>query len=42
MTTIKVKNTSKGAIALLIVEEFWYNAKRRDRVERHLPAPRSC
>jgi hypothetical protein len=27
-TTMKVKNTSKGAIALLSVEEFWYNTKR--------------
>ena len=26
-TTFKLKNTSKGAIALLVVEELWYNAK---------------
>jgi hypothetical protein len=28
VTKMKVKNTSKGAIALLTVEEFWYNTKR--------------
>ena len=28
VTTIKVKNTSKGALALLTVEEIWYNTKR--------------
>ena len=28
ITKMKVKNTSKGAIALLAVEEFWYNSKR--------------
>jgi hypothetical protein len=28
ITKIKVKNTSKGAIALLSVEEIWYNNKR--------------
>jgi hypothetical protein len=28
ITKMKVKNTSKGAIALLAVEEFWYNTKR--------------
>jgi hypothetical protein len=27
-TKIKVKNTSKGSIALLSVEEIWYNTKR--------------
>jgi hypothetical protein len=27
VTVIKVKNTSKGPIALLGVEEFWYNQK---------------
>ena len=27
-TKMKVKNTSKGAIALLSVEEIWYNTKR--------------
>jgi hypothetical protein len=27
-TTLKVKNISKGSIALLQVEEFWYNTKR--------------
>ncbi len=27
-TKIKVKNTSKGSIALLSVEEIWYNSKR--------------
>ena len=27
-TKIKLKNTSKGAIALLSVEEIWYNTKR--------------
>jgi hypothetical protein len=28
VTKMKVRNTSKGAIALLTVEEFWYNTKR--------------
>lgn len=28
VTTMKVKNTSKGSIALLSVEEVWYNTKR--------------
>jgi hypothetical protein len=28
VSPIKVKNTSKGAIALLSVEEIWYNTKR--------------
>jgi hypothetical protein len=28
LSTIKVKNTSKGSIALLSVEEVWYNTKR--------------
>jgi hypothetical protein len=28
VTKIKVKNTSKGSIALLSVEEIWYNNKR--------------
>lgn len=28
VTKIRVKNTSKGAIALLSVEELWYNNKR--------------
>ncbi len=27
-TTLKVKNISKGSIALMQVEEFWYNTKR--------------
>jgi len=27
-TPMKVKNTSKGSIALLSVEEIWYNSKR--------------
>jgi hypothetical protein len=27
-TKMKVKNTSKGSIALLSVEEIWYNTKR--------------
>lgn len=27
MTKMQVKNTSKGAIALLSVEEYWYNNK---------------
>jgi hypothetical protein len=27
-TKLKVKNTSKGSIALLSVEEIWYNTKR--------------
>jgi hypothetical protein len=27
-TKLKVKNTSKGSIALLSVEELWYNSKR--------------
>jgi hypothetical protein len=27
-TVLKIKNTSKGSIALLGVEEFWYNQKR--------------
>jgi hypothetical protein len=27
-TKMKVRNTSKGAIALLSVEEIWYNTKR--------------
>ncbi len=27
-TKIKLKNTSKGSIALLSVEEIWYNTKR--------------
>jgi hypothetical protein len=27
-TKFKVKNTSKGSIALLSVEEYWYNTKR--------------
>jgi hypothetical protein len=27
-TKLKVKNTSKGSIALLSVEEIWYNSKR--------------
>ena len=28
VSPLKVKNTSKGSIALLTVEEFWYNPKR--------------
>ena len=28
VTVMKVKNTSKGSIALLSVEELWYNTKR--------------
>lgn len=28
VSPIKVKNTSKGSIALLSVEELWYNTKR--------------
>ena len=28
VTKVKVKNTSKGSIALLSVEEIWYNTKR--------------
>jgi hypothetical protein len=28
VTAFKVKNTSKGSIALLSVEELWYNTKR--------------
>jgi hypothetical protein len=28
VTEFKVKNTSKGSIALLSVEEIWYNTKR--------------
>lgn len=28
VTPMKVKNTSKGSIALLSVEEVWYNTKR--------------
>ena len=28
VTVMKVKNTSKGSIALLSVEEVWYNTKR--------------
>jgi hypothetical protein len=28
VTAMKVKNTSKGSIALLSVEEIWYNTKR--------------
>jgi hypothetical protein len=28
VSPIKVKNTSKGSIALLSVEEIWYNTKR--------------
>ncbi|HET7216909.1 MAG TPA: hypothetical protein VFJ02_02640 [Vicinamibacterales bacterium] len=28
VTSMKVKNTSKGSIALLSVEEVWYNTKR--------------
>jgi hypothetical protein len=28
VTAMKVKNTSKGSIALLSVEEVWYNTKR--------------
>jgi hypothetical protein len=28
VSPIKVKNTSKGSIALLAVEEIWYNTKR--------------
>jgi hypothetical protein len=28
VTSFKVKNTSKGSIALLSVEEIWYNTKR--------------
>jgi len=27
-TALKVRNTSKGSIALLTVEELWYNTKR--------------
>ena len=28
LTKMKVRNTSKGSIALLSVEEIWYNSKR--------------
>lgn len=28
VTTLKIKNTSKGAIALLGIEEYWYNKER--------------
>ena len=28
VTKLRVKNTSKGSIALLAVEEIWYNTKR--------------
>ena len=28
VTKVKVKNTSKGSIALLSIEEIWYNTKR--------------
>jgi hypothetical protein len=28
VTTIKLKNTSKGSLGLLSVEEIWYNTKR--------------
>ncbi len=28
LTKVKVRNTSKGSIALLAVEEYWYNRKR--------------
>ena len=28
VTTLKVKNTSNGAIALLRVDEYWYDSKR--------------
>lgn len=28
VTKLKIRNTSKGAIALLSVEELWYNSKR--------------
>jgi hypothetical protein len=30
VTTLKVKNTSNGAIALLRVDEYWYDKKRQN------------
>lgn len=30
VTTLKVKNTSNGAIALLRVDEYWYNKDRQN------------
>ncbi|HEY3884354.1 MAG TPA: hypothetical protein VGL62_04050 [Vicinamibacterales bacterium] len=30
VTTLKVKNTSTGPIALLKVDEYWYNKKREE------------
>ena len=36
-TKMKVRNTSKGSIALLSVEEIWYNTKREIASNGDLP-----
>ena len=32
LTTLKIKNTSKGALGLLTVDEYWYSATGKDPI----------